>query len=155
MAQDLTFRVGTIKKIGQVERQDGLGEPFFLLRLGALYALLSLLLVVVLDPFWSANWDAQTFLEAARSFWDGGSLFDLYEKSRAFTPWPYAYPPTYAIVLAPFVWVADLATGEPAHAWWQLPLRRRTQFPCETGSTVRWPSRDPPIGPNRHRALRA
>ncbi len=120
MAQDVTFHVGTIKKIGHGEQQDGLGERFFLLRLGALYALLSLLLVVVLDPFWSANWDAQTFLEAARSFWDGGSLFDLYEKSRAFTPWPYAYPPMYAIVLAPFIWVADLATGEPANAWWQL-----------------------------------
>ena len=92
-----------MKKIGNGQQQGTLSDRFFLVRLGVLYAALSVLVVVVLDPFWSANWDAQTFLEAARSFWDGGSVFDLYERSRAFTPWPYAYPPMYALVLAPFV----------------------------------------------------
>jgi hypothetical protein len=99
-------------------------ERFFLVQLGLLYFMLSLLIVLALDRFWSANWDALTFLNAARSFWDGDSLFDLYEKSRAFTPWPYAYPPLFALVLAPFVWLADLLTGGPTEGWQQIIAMR-------------------------------
>lgn len=43
-----------------------------------LYVGLSLLVVFSVDSFWSANWDVNSFLGAARSFYDGDSFFDLY-----------------------------------------------------------------------------
>lgn len=106
------------------ESQSALADRPFLGRLALLYAALSLAMVLLLDRFWSANWDAQTFLDAARTFWDGGSLFDLYATSRATSPWPYAYPPLFALLLAPFVWLADGVTGGPASAWPQLVAMR-------------------------------
>jgi len=76
-----------------------------LLVLGASYIVLTFVVAGALDPFWRNNWDAQIFAGAGRSFFDGGSLFDLYARSRAQFYWPFPYPPLYAMVLAPFVWL--------------------------------------------------
>lgn len=82
-------------------------ERRFLVRVSALYAVLVVLVLFTVDRFWSANWDVEAFLGAARSFYDGGSFLDLYEKGRQQFYWPYVYPPLYAMTLAPFVWMAD------------------------------------------------
>lgn len=89
----------------------------FLAAVSGLYLLLTAAVVFAVDPFWSANWDVKIFLGAARSFYDGGSLFDLYHKSRAAFPWPYPYPPLYALLLAPLVWLADLPAVATAAPW--------------------------------------
>lgn len=76
---------------------------------GVLYLFVILLIVLSVDTFWSLNWDAEAFLAAARSFYDGGSLFDLYATGHEQFGWPYLYPPLYAMLLAPFTWLADLS----------------------------------------------
>lgn len=106
------------------EREERLADHPFLGRLGLFYIALSLLIVFALDRYWSANWDVEIFLHAARTFWDGGSPFDLYQKSRAQWPWPYPYPPLYAMLLAPLVWLADAMTEGAASAWPQLVTAR-------------------------------
>ncbi|MDQ7029974.1 MAG: glycosyltransferase 87 family protein [Ardenticatenia bacterium] len=88
---------------------DGNDERQFLVRVSVLYGLLVIAVLFTVDRFWSANWDVEAFLGAARSFYDGGSFFDLYEKGRQQFYWPYVYPPLYALVLAPLVWLADRA----------------------------------------------
>lgn len=81
----------------------------FLIGVSIVYVLATLAIVFTVDRFWSFNWDVEIYLGAARSFYDGGSLFDLYEKSRAQFYWPYPYPPLYAMILTPFAWLADRA----------------------------------------------
>lgn len=93
------------------------GSVAFLATASLLYLLVTAAVVLAVDRFWSANWDVEIFLGAARSFYDGGSLFDLYEKSRATFPWPYPYPPLYALLLAPLVWLADLPALAAAAPW--------------------------------------
>lgn len=84
-------------------------DAAYLIGAGALYLLVTLVIVFSVDPFWSLNWDAEAFLGAARSFYDGGSIFDLYATGREQFGWPYLYPPLYAMLLAPFTWLADLS----------------------------------------------
>ncbi|MCZ7569359.1 MAG: glycosyltransferase family 39 protein [Ardenticatenaceae bacterium] len=93
------------------------GTVVFLAGLSVLYLLLTTAIVFAVDRFWSANWDVEIFLGAARSFYDGGSVFDLYQKSRAAFPWPYPYPPLYALLLVPLVWLADLPAVAAAAPW--------------------------------------
>lgn len=93
------------------------GERRFLVGLALLYVVASVAVVFAVDRFWSANWDVEIFLGAARSFFDGGSIFDLYARSRADFAWPYPYPPLYALLLAPLVALADLP-GVVAVAPW-------------------------------------
>lgn len=76
---------------------------------GALYLLVTLVIVFSVDTYWSLNWDAEAFLGAARSFYDGGSPFDLYAIGREQFGWPYLYPPLYAMLLAPVTWLSDRA----------------------------------------------
>lgn len=102
----------------------------FLAGVSLLYLGLSLVVLFSVDRFWSANWDVEIFLGAARSFYDGGSLFDLYEKSRQQFYWPYPYPPLYAMVLAPFVWLADLSFMP---AWAPLVAVRLPVFIADVG----------------------
>ncbi len=92
----------------------------FLMRLGLFYIALSLAMLFALDRFWSNNWDVEIITQATRSLWDGGSPFDLYEKSRATWPWPFPYPPHSALILVPFIALADLITGGPVQAAPQL-----------------------------------
>lgn len=92
-------------------------DSLFLAGLGLVYLVLTAVVVFAVDRFWSANWDVEIFLGAARSFFDGGSPFDLYEKSRADFFWPYPYPPLYAMLLAPFVWIADSPTVAASAPW--------------------------------------
>lgn len=93
------------------QRRTNAGDRLFLVAAGLVYLLLSVLIVVVVERDWVANIDVQTFLTAARSFGDGGAWFDLYAVSRATSPWPYAYPPLFALVLAPFVAASDALFG--------------------------------------------
>jgi len=93
------------------QRRIRIAETTFLMGAGVVYLLVSLGLMVALRREWLANIDVQTFLTAARSFWDGGSPFDLYQVSRESSPWPFAYPPLFAMVIAPFVAVADWLFG--------------------------------------------
>ncbi len=86
------------------------GRTFFL-SASMVYVLVSVGLMAALEREWVANIDVQTFLTAARTFWDGGSPFDLYAVSRATSPWPFAYPPLFAMVIAPFVALADALFG--------------------------------------------
>ncbi|MDQ4077717.1 MAG: glycosyltransferase 87 family protein [Chloroflexota bacterium] len=105
----------------------------FLVGCALFYVVLSLGMMVALDRSWSANWDAVTYIESARTFWDGGSLFDLYETSRATRYWPYVYMPLYAMVLAPFIWLSDLVTGGPATALPQLIAVRAPILAADVG----------------------
>ncbi|HYN86889.1 MAG TPA: hypothetical protein VER55_00095, partial [Ardenticatenaceae bacterium] len=92
----------------------------FLSGLSLLYLAVTVVVVFAVDRFWSANWDVEIFLGAARSFYDGGSLFDLYEKSVAVFYWPYPYPPLYALLLVPGVWIADRAAVLAVAPWASL-----------------------------------
>lgn len=98
------------------QRRARAAESAFLLGAGLFYLLVSLGLMVALRREWVANIDVQTFLTAARSFTDGGSPFDLYQVSRASSPWPFAYPPLFALLIAPFVVVADGLFGSSSEA---------------------------------------
>ncbi len=102
------------------ERGTIVADRAWLLRLGLLYVALSLLMLLAMDRFWSNNWDVEIITQATRSLWDGGSPWDLYEKSRATWPWPYPYPPLSAWILVPFIGLADLLTGGPVQGWPQL-----------------------------------
>ena len=86
-------------------------DTAFLWRLALLYGGVTLVMLFTLDPFWAANWDVQIITDATRSLWDGGSPFDLYEQSRAKWPWPFPYPPHAALLLVPFIGLADLLVG--------------------------------------------
>lgn len=93
------------------DRRARAAERTFVLGAGLVYGLVSLALMATLRREWVANIDVQTFLTATRSFWDGGSWFDLYQVSRDSSPWPFAYPPLFALLIAPFVALADLLFG--------------------------------------------
>ncbi|HEX8682698.1 MAG TPA: hypothetical protein VF707_10325 [Ardenticatenaceae bacterium] len=123
MARDSALRAAPVAASIR-EHDDLLADRPFLGRLGLFYVALSLLVLFTLDRFWSANWDAETFLHAARTFRDGSSAWDLYEKSREARTWPYAYPPAFAIALAPFVWLADVLSGQVATGPLQLAALR-------------------------------
>jgi len=94
----------------------------FLLVLGASYIVLTFVVAGTLDPFWRNNWDVQIFAGAGRSFFDGGSLFDLYARSRAQFYWPFPYPPLYAILLAPFVWLHQVVPALPEDLLVRVPV---------------------------------
>ena len=94
----------------------------FLLALGVSYAVLTFAVAGAIDPFWRNNWDVQIFAGAGKSFFDGGSLFDLYAHSRAQFYWPFPYPPLYAMVLAPFVWLHQLLPVLPEDLLVRVPV---------------------------------
>ncbi|MBA3534280.1 MAG: hypothetical protein H0T73_20360 [Ardenticatenales bacterium] len=127
MARETVLGVGSAPTTTEAST-DSLADRPFLLRLGLFYVALSLAMLFSLDRYWSANWDVEIFLHAARTLWDGGSPFDLYEKSRAAWPWPYPYPPLYALLLAPFVWLADMISGSSVTVWSQLIAVRLPVF---------------------------
>jgi len=94
----------------------------FLLALGVSYAVLTFVVAGAIDPFWRNNWDVQIFAGAGRSFFDGGSLFDLYARSRTQFYWPFPYPPLYAMVLAPFVWLHQVVPALPEDLLVRVPV---------------------------------
>lgn len=94
----------------------------FLLAVGLAYTVLTFAVAGALDPFWRNNWDVQIFVGAGRSFFDGGSVFDLYARSRAQFYWPYPYPPLYAMILAPFVWLHQLWPVLPEDLLVRVPV---------------------------------
>jgi hypothetical protein len=93
------------------EHRARAAERGFVWGAGGVYLVVSLALMVTLRREWVANVDVQTFLAAARTFWDGGAWFDLYQVSRESSPWPFAYPPLFAVLIAPFVALADTLFG--------------------------------------------
>jgi len=94
----------------------------YLLVLGLTYTVLTFVVAGALDPFWRNNWDVQIFVGAGRSFFDGGSPFDLYARSRAQFYWPYPYPPLYAMILAPFVWFHQVVSFLPEDLLVRVPV---------------------------------
>ena len=77
---------------------------------------------LTIAPYWGLGWDVKTFIAAGQSFFDGGSIFDLYQKSRAVFYWPYAYPPLHALLVAPFVWLHQVAPALPEQVLVRLPV---------------------------------
>jgi hypothetical protein len=94
----------------------------FLVALAVVYATAVVAGTLTIAPYWGLGWDVKTFIAAGQSFFDGGSIFDLYQKSRAAFYWPYAYPPLHALLVAPFVWLHQLAPALPEQVLVRLPV---------------------------------
>jgi hypothetical protein len=94
----------------------------FLAALAVVYAAVVVAGTLTIAPYWGLGWDVKTFIAAGQSFFDGGSLCDLYQKSRAAFYWPYAYPPLHALLVAPFVWLHQIAPALPEQVLVRLPV---------------------------------
>jgi hypothetical protein len=94
----------------------------FLAALAMVYAAAVVAGTLTIAPYWGLGWDVKTFIAAGQSFFDGGSIFDLYQKSRAAFYWPYAYPPLHALLVAPFVWLHQVAPALPEQVLVRLPV---------------------------------
>ncbi|MBM3134359.1 MAG: DUF2029 domain-containing protein [Chloroflexi bacterium] len=94
----------------------------FLAALAVVYGAVIVAGTLTIAPYWGLGWDVKTFIAAGQSFFDGGSVFDLYQKSRAAFYWPYAYPPLHALLVAPFVWLHQVAPALPEQVLVRLPV---------------------------------
>ncbi len=99
----------------------GLSDRRFLAIITIIYITLIIIIVLTINPYFARMWDVVTFIDAAESFRDGGSFFDLYARSRANRYWPYAYPPLHALVTLPFLFIHDIFTGIPDHLLARFP----------------------------------
>ena len=72
---------------------------------------------LTLNPYFAQTWDVNTFIHAARTFFDNASPFDLYAQTRAAQTWPYAYPPLHAFVVAIALCIGNLVRVFPDYIW--------------------------------------
>lgn len=86
------------------------------------YTLAIVSATLTLQTYFAQTWDVQTFIHAARTFSDDANLFDLYARSRAAQPWPYAYPPLHAFVVALALFLGDLTRWLPDFVWARVPV---------------------------------
>ncbi|MCI0475671.1 MAG: hypothetical protein L0Y55_05445, partial [Anaerolineales bacterium] len=94
----------------------------FFIASALVYTLAIVSATLTLHPYFSQTWDVQTFIHAARTFFDDANVFDLYAQSRAAQTWPYAYPPLHAFVVALTLFIGDLTRVLPDYVWARAPV---------------------------------
>ncbi|MBM3127538.1 MAG: hypothetical protein FJ009_02760 [Chloroflexi bacterium] len=102
-------------------RAVGSSRAVFFIASALVYAGAIVSATLTLHPYFSQTWDVQTFIHAARTFFDDAAPFDLYARSRAAQTWPYAYPPLYAFAAALALLLGDLTRALPDYAWARVP----------------------------------
>ena len=77
---------------------------------------------LTLNPYFAQTWDVNTFIHAARTFFDNASPFDLYAQTRAAQTWPYAYPPLHAFIVAIALFIGNFVRVFPDYVWARVPV---------------------------------
>jgi hypothetical protein len=118
-----------VRGAAAIDGEEGTGHPArrgdwrFILGCFAAYTVTTFAVVLTISPYFANGWDAQIFNGAGRSFFDGGSFFDLYQRSReVWHDWAFQYPPLYGLVLFPFLFAGVLLPGMPDYVLIRVPV---------------------------------